>query len=131
MVKRTKVMVVDDDKVHLAIVQAWLELDGFDVITRDSPFGTASVVLRERPTIILLDVEMPGLEGQALAGVIDKMPGKPGIIFYSGKERAALEALVRDHPVLGAIRKTNSSAQFLSEFHKLAALTQSLPHPRR
>ncbi len=121
MAKPVKVLMVDDDQVQLTIVSAWLGSEGYEVITHNSPFGTNRVVLREQPAVLLLDVEMPGLEGQALAEMLGKQDkvGKLSIIFYSGKDQAKLNALVKDCSALGAIRKTNDSKLFISQFKRL------------
>src|SRR5438105_318288 len=55
--KPQKVLIVDDDSVVLFVVQAWLQSAGFEVLTHDSPFGTASLIRRERPAILLLDMQ--------------------------------------------------------------------------
>jgi CheY-like chemotaxis protein len=123
MAKPVKVLMVDDDQVQLTIVSAWLGAEGYQVITHNSPFGTNRVVLREQPDVILLDVEMPGLEGHALAEMIGKQDktGKLSIIFYSGKDQAKLNTLVKECAALGAIKKTNDSKSFLTQFKRLIA----------
>lgn len=129
---RLKVLVVDDDEIQLMIVRAWLEDAGYTVVTRSTPFGTAAVVLREQPDIVILDVGMPGLAGDQLVPVIERLSHScsVGIVFYSGKDEATLNALAASLPVLGAIRKTTSGAEFLRNLRRLTA-TSERPSSRR
>lgn len=117
-----KVLMIDDDQAQLMIVRTWLEACGCQVMTQDSPFGTGRTILREQPDILLLDIEMPGLGGQSLAEMLSKQAGPtaPGIIFYSGKEQATLDTMVRAHGALGAISKTHDSNTFLAQFKRLS-----------
>ena len=68
--RRGKVLVVDDDRVALEVARERLESADFEVITRDAPLGTSAAVQKERPDIILLDVQMPVLSGNSLAKLI-------------------------------------------------------------
>ncbi len=114
-----KVMMVDDDDVQLTVVKAWLEAERFQVVTHNSPFGTNKLLLREQPDVLLLDVEMPGLEGAALAEMLAKQKSKLKIIFFSGKDREKLDALVKSTGAVGAIRKGRDPTQFMDQFKRL------------
>ncbi len=122
---QSKVLVIDDDAVQLTVVRAWLESDGYEVVTHDSPFGTARLVARERPDFLILDISMPALDSHRLADMLQR-EGKTqgvGIIFYSSQRRPqldALAALAKEHGVLGAIPKTERGRAFLVEFRCLA-----------
>ena len=123
MLRPFKVLVVDDDVTHLLVVKAWLERAGCEVLTRSTPFGTSSAILKAKPDIVLLDVEMPGLGGEVLADLIAKNANKNpiGVIFYSGKNAQTLGALAKQCQALGFIEKTESSDRFLYEFFALTA----------
>ncbi len=56
------VLVVDDSLVIRAVVRGWLEERGYHVV--DVPDGAAAIehCLSAPPDVILLDIEMPGLE---------------------------------------------------------------------
>lgn len=63
MVESKKILVVDDDKVFLRLVEYDLTKNGFDVIT--APDGEMGVLLAktQKPDLILLDINMPDIEG--------------------------------------------------------------------
>ena len=90
------------------------------MLTRDSPFGTSREVLREQPDLLLLDLNMPGLDGAALAGMLGKQKEFTGVIFYSGQEQESLDRLVVEHEALGAISKKHKGQDFIRRFEELS-----------
>jgi len=63
-------LVVDDNDVCRAVVRETLEEDGFDVIELGSPVGMSSVVNREKPEVVLMDVEMAAIEGDKAVQIL-------------------------------------------------------------
>jgi len=118
-----KVLLIDDDAIQLAIVSAWLQHDGLEVIPRDTPIGTYQAFLRHRPDLVLLDVQMPAMAGPSLATLLSREAAaqQVGIIFYSGQSGEALRGLPQGPPVLGAIHKTADGQHFLAQLHRLVS----------
>ncbi len=61
---KKKVLVVDDDVLSLKISRARLESAGYDVITSERAIGTLLIIIREKPDVILLDLNMPEIGGE-------------------------------------------------------------------
>jgi CheY-like chemotaxis protein len=120
--KQKRVLIVDDDPVVITVVQAWLAVDGHDVLSHSTPFGTAQVVRATNPDIILLDVLMPGLPGEAVALAVRKLnQGKDlKIIFFSGSTPERLAALANEYGAAGYIEKTGDRVAFLENFNRIA-----------
>jgi DNA-binding response OmpR family regulator len=80
-------------------------------------------IRRDRPDVVLLDVHMPGLTGDALGKLIasSKDESEPLIILYSSTERARLEQLAVECGAAGAIEKSPDPRQFLERFERLVA----------
>src|SRR5690348_10478900 len=58
-----RVLVVDDEDAILDFVELGLRYEGFEVeLARDGPDALAAVASR-RPDLILLDLNLPGLDG--------------------------------------------------------------------
>lgn len=74
MVESKKILVVDDDKVFLKLVEYDLTKNGFDVIT--APDGEMGVLLAktQNPDLILLDINMPDLEGGDVVAMLEANP---------------------------------------------------------
>jgi len=59
----TKILVVDDSLVNLALLDDMLERNGFQVLLANTGERALQMAHSERPDIILLDVIMPGWDG--------------------------------------------------------------------
>jgi two-component system, chemotaxis family, chemotaxis protein CheY len=62
-VRDRPILVVDDDPTILAAVSEALDLEGFPVVTATNGAEALVVVDRERPSLVLLDMRMPVLDG--------------------------------------------------------------------
>jgi two-component system alkaline phosphatase synthesis response regulator PhoP len=63
---RGRVLVVEDSVTIVEVVKYFLELEGFEVlVARDGLVGL-EMALRERPDVIVSDVNMPGMGGVAM-----------------------------------------------------------------
>jgi DNA-binding response OmpR family regulator len=98
-----------------------LQRAGYDALGREDALGTAAAVAQETPDIVLLDVTMPGISGEALARLLNQGAKRQpvSIIFHSNREQAELERLAEQCKVLGAIQKTSSTPMFLLQFERL------------
>ena len=66
-VKKTRVLVIDDEDPIRLLCRVNLEADGMDVVeAADGPSGLEAA-RAEKPDVILLDVMMPGLDGWRVA----------------------------------------------------------------
>jgi CheY-like chemotaxis protein len=57
------ILVVDDDPAILATVCEALDLEGFPVVTASNGEEALDAVERDRPSLVLLDMRMPVLDG--------------------------------------------------------------------
>jgi two-component system KDP operon response regulator KdpE len=57
------ILVVDDDPQIRRVLQATLSSSGYDVIEAKNGQEAVEMVIRERPALILMDVNMPGMSG--------------------------------------------------------------------
>lgn len=68
------ILVVDDDPDSLDIVRTFLEARGYEVATAtDGKTGLAKLE-EVRPSLVLLDVMMPGMDGWEVARIIKNHP---------------------------------------------------------
>ncbi len=88
-----KVLHVDDDEPTLRTVARHLEASGFTVFSTTSPF-IAPIIKKERPDIIVMDVDMPMLSGDKIVSIIrgNEFSTLP-VIFFSGKPDHLLAAM--------------------------------------
>ncbi len=117
------VLVVDDDPILLEVTRARLERAGWSVATRAEALGTTEWIEEHRPEIVLLDVSMPALTGDALLERLHRhgLADEVGVVLHSGLSNHELEDLVARTGALGAIQKTGNDQAFLAEFDRLVA----------
>ncbi|MFT3926822.1 MAG: response regulator [Myxococcales bacterium] len=116
--RRRKVMVVDDDPTVLNGVAAFLEAAGYEVVARAEALGTMVAISRENPDIVVMDVEMPGLSGDAISALLARRKHPLCVIFHSSRPRSELERMARETSARGAIPK-GDLREFLTKFEAL------------
>ncbi len=130
----SQVLVVDDDPIVLALLEERLSELGYEVTTRDRALGTSSWILKHKPWLVVLDLEMPALSGQELADFLRSKGLDTPVIIHSGKSEEELRRAVKSTGALGAIQKGLSDAQFGIQFNNLvraARTRKSFPARRR
>lgn len=58
-----KVLVVDDDKVTLVVIQKLLEQNNLSVITSNVGTNISDIIAKEQPDILVTDIMMPNTDG--------------------------------------------------------------------
>lgn len=92
------ILAVDDDILVLTMLKGVLESRGFQVIPASS--GEAALeALAKRPDLVLLDVNMPGMDGVMTLKKIKAMQASLPVIMASAVDE---QATVRDALALGA-----------------------------
>lgn len=71
-VRKPKIVVIDDSEIVLEVTKSALEGAGYDVVTHDRPAGCVALILHEKPDLVLMDVNMPGLGGDTIVSVLGK-----------------------------------------------------------
>lgn len=62
-----KILIVDDEKDILFVLENRLALAGFDVISADSGLLALSMAKSQQPDLIILDLQMPKIDGTETA----------------------------------------------------------------
>jgi CheY-like chemotaxis protein len=70
--RKPKIVVIDDSEIVLEVTKGALEGAGYDVVTHDRPAGCVALILHEKPDLVLMDVNMPGLGGDTIVSVLGK-----------------------------------------------------------
>ncbi len=70
--RKPKIVVIDDSEVVLEVTRGALESAGFDVVVHNRPAGCVALILHEKPDLVLMDVNMPGLGGDTIVSVLGK-----------------------------------------------------------
>ena len=116
-VARRKVLVVDDSEIVLDATRLVLEYSGFEVLTSPTPFGTQTTIASELPDLVLLDVTMPALRGDALVEMIRASKGvrSTRIVLHSDRSAGELGELVSRCGADGFICKTSDHDELVRQ----------------
>ena len=85
---KTKILLIDDDSEALEITEARIRANGYKFYGSIDPVEGIELIRKEKPDIILLDVNMPGVDGFSLCKIIKGNKGlaRIPIIFITAKE---------------------------------------------
>ena len=108
---RSRVLIVDDHEDFRASACALLEAEGFDVVGTGCGRGRGVAgVATHRPDIVLLDIQLPGLDGFAVAELLARVPDPPAVVLISSRD-AGYRARVGQSPVRGFLNKSERRAR--------------------
>jgi CheY-like chemotaxis protein len=112
-----KVMIVDDSEIVLAVAAHSLESAGYRVVTHPRPAGCIALILQESPDLLLIDVNMPGLNGDTVVKMFGSTQLKAPmvVLLHSSLPADVLAQKAAASGAHGFIRKTESSQEFIRQ----------------
>ncbi len=127
---------VDDNPANLLLVQTLLEGMGAEVLAVDSGFAAAQAVQDEPFDLVLMDVQMPGMDGRACTEQIRRWesshsgPALPIVALtahaMANEKRALLHSGMDDY-----LTKPISERQLAQVVMKWTGLSLGAPQPER
>jgi len=109
------VLIVDDHDGFRASAHALLEAAAFDVVGEAATGEEAlSEIERLRPDVVLLDVQLPGLDGFAVADQLAARADAPAVVLVSIRSAQSFRRRLAASPARGFIQKGELTAQCLS-----------------
>jgi DNA-binding NarL/FixJ family response regulator len=109
------VLIVDDHAGFRASARAMLQAQGFEVVGEAADGEQAlDEVARTRPEVVLLDVQLPGADGFAVAEQLSRAPDPPVIVLVSSRRSVARDPRLAVTPARGFISKDTLSGASLA-----------------
>jgi CheY-like chemotaxis protein len=94
-----RILVVDDNVTNLKLIEYLLKAKGYDVLTAVDADGALEVVRAQRPALVLMDLQLPGMDGLELTRKLKSDPNTADIAIVAvtayamkGDEQRALDA---------------------------------------
>jgi CheY-like chemotaxis protein len=112
---RPTVLIVDDHAAFRASARALLQAEGFDIVGEAADgVGAVEAVAVLRPEIVLLDIQLPDLDGLAVAEQLAAVPDAPAVVLISSRDAAAYGPRLQATPARGFIPKSGLSGEALA-----------------
>lgn len=108
-----RILVVDDQPFFLAMVRNLLAPEGLEVETASSGAAGLKVALATRPDVIVLDVEMPGMDGFETCQWLKANPDTAGIpvVFFTATSDPKLHERAFEAGAEAVYQKATSADQ--------------------
>jgi DNA-binding NarL/FixJ family response regulator len=110
------VLIVDDHSGFRASARELLEAAGFDVVGEAADGASAIAATRElRPDVVLLDIQLPDVDGVQASKLIGAANGGSAIVLTSSRDISYLAGALAECPACGFIPKSELSSATLRE----------------
>ena len=108
-----RVLIVDDHASFRAAARAMLEADDFEVVGEAADgTGALDACSRLEPAVVLLDVQLPDLDGFAVAERLSQQRRPPKVVLVSSRSAAGYRRRLVGVPVRGFLTKSELSVAF-------------------
>jgi DNA-binding NarL/FixJ family response regulator len=111
---RPTLLIVDDHEDFRSSARTLLELEGFDVVgvAEDGP-SALSAYEALRPDVVLLDVQLPGMDGFEVARLLRAAGERVRVVLISSRDRSAYKSELIEAPIRGFLAKGELSGAAL------------------
>ena len=72
--KKAKILYIEDNRENRMLVRAILEAEGYAIVDAEDGLAGIEAAIREEPALILLDVNLPAIDGYEVVAVIKSFP---------------------------------------------------------
>ena len=110
-----RVLVVDDHASFRSCVRELLESEGFDVVGEAADGESAVALAAElEPELVLLDIQLPDIDGFAVAARLLKAEPQLRIMLVSSRDRSSYGPLIDQSGARGFIAKAELDGKALA-----------------
>jgi len=121
----TNVLVIDDDIAITELMAALLQANGFDVVTTNCGMEGVKFAAEKSPSIVLLDLMMPKMDGWQVCKAIRKFSNIP-ILVLSSVSDPNMVASVLDAGADGFLTRPVPAGVLVAHIKKMTRQTGSL-----
>ena len=110
------IVIADDHPSFRASARAILESEGFEVIGEaEDGAGAIDAVRRLGPDVLLLDVQLPDIDGFAVCRECEGNGGRPAVVLVSSRDASDYGGLIEQSGARGFIAKAELSGATLAD----------------
>ncbi|MFW5920781.1 MAG: response regulator [Polyangiales bacterium] len=117
------ILVIDDSELARQMLCDLLEGAGHRVVSLPSPIGATRKALHEALTVVVIDVDMPGMPGDKLASLFrqHRRLDHLGIVLVSGTREAELRDLAERAGADASVPKSRLDTDLTGTVERVAA----------
>jgi len=78
----TTILIIEDEQALARVLQSYLEREGYDVLTANRGDTGYDLSLTKKVDLILLDLNLPGMDGMEIAREVVKQKNIPIIMVH-------------------------------------------------
>jgi DNA-binding response OmpR family regulator len=126
------VLVIDEDRKVLDATGSALEGAGYRVIRRNRSAGSISVIVKEKPDIVLVELNMGRVNGETICKILNQTHPRPqvALLFHSALPVETLRLKTIAAGAQGYVQKTADAAEFLRRIEQCAASAKATSKSR-
>ena len=114
---RPRIVIVDDDPSFLATVRVLLEAEGFAVVGEAlTGLDGVAVATRLDPDIVLVDVNLPDIDGFEVVARLTGRDGAPPVVLTSSRSATDFGNLIDESRARAYIMKADITGSALAGF---------------
>src|SRR5437879_8333885 len=72
--KKAKILYIEDNRENRLLVRAVLEAAGYTLVDAEDGLAGIEAAIREEPALILLDINLPGVDGYEIVAILKSFP---------------------------------------------------------
>lgn len=117
----TDILIIDDDENFGQLTLDRIETLRWTVAFHKGPFGTVNAIRAARPRLIIMDVNMPALDGVSIFDLLVKQRvlGETKVLLMSSLDKRELEAIASAHQIHGSLPKSASRAELATKIEEM------------
>ncbi|HEY7517058.1 MAG TPA: response regulator [Methylomirabilota bacterium] len=124
---KKRILIVDDEPLIIEVLGEHFK-SSYDIETAMNGTDALAAVVRQRPDLVLLDINMPRMNGVEVLKDVKKIDDSIAVIMVTANEQVSLAA---DALKSGAFGYVPKPFDFRYLDHMVAAIFDSPPAPRR
>ncbi|HLG42753.1 MAG TPA: protein kinase, partial [Planctomycetota bacterium] len=124
------ILVIDDEELNHRVYNAALAHGGYTMVGVRDPREAAAAVRKHRPCLILLDINMPHMDGLAVLQTLRKFTSVP-VLMVTGLDQSAVAVKALRLGAFDYLNKPVNFKRLLATIHLALATEPSDPDDRR
>lgn len=114
--KKPKILTIDDEAAFVEMIKGYFALRGYEVFTATRGVAGLDILEKEKPDVVLLDLKMPGIDGDQVLHEMHKInPNGKTIMITAFKDEGQTEKKFLNMGVFAYMEKPIKSMKELEE----------------